>query len=286
MFLRRSLVVLLLLAVLAPVSAQKIFQRKRPEIIPTDGKVRRGGFYVAPGFTYTLTRFKDTEEELGAEPDTVYSAVYHPKGNIGLYLEAGYFHATRDPVILDYWDVGLAYKQFRGSEEFIGTFSYGDSIRSWEGNGSFNDRFITLHANANKFIRTSDYGFVQLTLGANADLGIGTSRKTSGLQIPERQVFPPDLVGQVHFKVGYGFKFTDRMLVIPALETPVFSIAPEDDGRIGALQWFSSNYRPLIFSVRFMFLRPPKGIDCPPPIKHNAFEKGRTKEYKPDNYHP
>ena len=75
-------------------------------------------------------------------------------------------------------------------------------------------------------------------------------------------------------------------LVIPAIETPVFSVVPEDDGRFGALPWFSSEYRPLILSVRFLFLRYPKGFACPPAIKHNEFEGGKGKQYKPDSYHP
>ncbi|HMC97115.1 MAG TPA: hypothetical protein VKG92_05665, partial [Flavobacteriales bacterium] len=74
---------------------------------------------------------------------------------------------------------------------------------------------------------------------------------------------------------------TGRMFMIPALETPVFSIVPEDQG-LGQLQWFSSAYRPIILSVRFMFLRARNGFDCPPPIKHNQYEK----VYKQDGYHP
>ncbi len=283
---RSILVLVVVLWAVAPASAQRIFERKRPEIFPTDGKMRRGGFYVAPGLTYTLTRTKDREQDLGPLADTVYSAIYRPKGSFGPYLEAGWFQAVRDPYIIDYWDVGLAYKQLSGKEEFVGTFSYGDSIRTWVGDGRFTDRHITLHANANKLIQTTDHGFVQLTLGANADYRLSTSRETSGLQIAEYQEFPPELIAQVHFKVGYGFKVNKRLMIIPALETPVFSAVPFDDGRFGAMQWFSSRYRPLIFSVRFLFLRYPKGYACPPAIKHNALEGGKVKQYKPDSYHP
>ena len=33
-------------------------------------------------------------------------------------------------------------------------------------------------------------------------------------------MFPPDLIAQAHFKVGYGFKLTGNLIMIPALETP------------------------------------------------------------------
>ncbi len=62
----------------------------------------------------------------------------------------------------------------------------------------------------------------------------------------------------------------------------VVSVAPEDERRFVALRWFSSDHRPLILSVRFLFLRARKGFDCPPPIKHN----GQMKTYKQDGYHP
>ena len=71
------------------------------------------------------------------------------------------------------------------------------------------------------------------------------------------------------------------MILIPAIETPVFSVLPGDEGRFGALQWFSSDYRPLILSVRFLFLRARKGWECPP-VKNNEFERHKVvnPEYK------
>ena len=60
---KRVLFALVLLSALLDASAQGLMQRKHPDIFPLDGKMRRGGFYFAPGVTYTLTRFKDTEED-------------------------------------------------------------------------------------------------------------------------------------------------------------------------------------------------------------------------------
>ncbi len=280
---RRLLLLLPLLLCLLPARGQRLYDRKRPEIIPTDGKMRRGGLYLAPGITYTLTRFNDDEETVFENADTSYKATYDPSGRIGLYIEAGWFHASRDPLIVDYWDFGLAYKQLKGSESFTGVFTRGDSSAVVQGEGSFSEQYLVAHVNANKFIQTGDYQFVQLSLGVNADYSLGSSREHSGDPVLNAHDFPPDLIGQLHFKAGYGFKVSQRLLIIPAIETPIFSVVPEDQG-FGQLQWFSSLYRPLIFSVRFLFLRYPKGFDCPPPIRHNEFE--RHKEYKPDSYHP
>ena len=276
------LLLILLLVLLAPeMMGQRLMQRKRPDLIPLDGQAKRIGWFVGPGITYTLPRFKNEEEEVYRNADTVYTATYDPNGRIGLYLEAGATWYTRDPLIVDYFDLGLAYKNLRGSEEYTGVLQHGDLTDSVEAEGTFAERFVTLSANANKFIQTADYQFVQLSLGANADYRIGSSYEHTGDPILNAHEFPPDLIAQLHFKLGYGFKLTGNLLLIPAIETPVFSFVPEDED-LGQLQWFSSQYRPLIFSVRFLFLRARNGFDCPPPIKH----KGEIKQYKQDGYHP
>jgi hypothetical protein len=284
----RTVLAVLLLALGGPdVAGQGLLDRKRPLIIPEEGKVRRGGFYFAPGVTYTLPRADEDEREMFRSNDTVYNATFDPDGRLGLYFEAGWYHATRDPVIIDYWDVGLAYKNLRGSEAFTGVLSQEAGIDSFAGEGTFAERYLTLHFNANKFIQTGDFQFIQLSLGANADYRLGSDYEHTGFPLLNAHSFPPDLLAQLHFKLGYGFKVSGRLILIPSVETPVFSIAPEDQENWGSLQWFSSVYRPLIFSVRFLWLRAPKGFDCPPPIRQPGEKgKGKRKQYKPDSYHP
>jgi hypothetical protein len=276
---------LFLLLLSTEAAAQRLMQRKRPDIIPLEGQAKRIGWFIAPGLSYTLPPFSDEEQERFRSGDTVHTATYDPKGRIGLYVEGGLTWFTRDPVVVDYFDAGLAYKNLRGSESFAGTLLRGDSAAATTGEGTFAERLLTFSVNANKFIQTADYQFVQLSLGANLDYRLGSDYEHTGDPLLNDHDFPPDLIGQLHFKVGYGFKLTGRLIVIPTIETPVFSVVPEDQG-FGRLQWFSSTYRPLLFSVRFLFLRARDGFDCPPPIKHNEFEKGRTKQYKPDSYHP
>ncbi|MBX2979916.1 MAG: hypothetical protein KF905_11520 [Flavobacteriales bacterium] len=277
----QSLIVLLAL----PTFGQGLMSRKRPDLIPLDGKARRMGFYLAPGLTYTLPRFKDEEEEVFRSGDTSYTALYDPNGRLGIYLEGGLSWYTRDPVVVDYFDVGLAYKNLRGREAFESTYVRADSTAPFAGEGAFAERLLTFHANANKFIQVADYQFIQLSLGANVDYRLGSSYEHTGDPILNGHSFPPDLITQAHFKLGYGFKVTGSMLIIPAVETPVFSFTPQDQG-FGQLQWFSSNYRPLIFSVRFLWLRARSGIDCPPPVRQPGEKRSKRKVYKPDSYHP
>lgn len=270
---KRALLPLLWLTPLLA-SAQGLMDRKHPDIFPLDGKMKRSGFFIGPGLTWTLAPFSDRDEEFRLGADTLIKARYTGKGALGLYLEAGWFIATRDPVVIDYWDFGLAYKQLKGSEESSGTLARGDSIGEWLGAGSFNDQHLTLAINANKLFQTTDYQFIQFSLGVNVDWRFGTGRDYVGPITPGAQAFPPEFIGQVHAKLGYGWKITQRMMIIPAIETPFFSVNPEDQG-LGRLQWFSTTYRPLIFSVRFLFLRHPNGWACPP-VKNNEFEKHKV----------
>ena len=281
--LRIALLILLSQATVLELLAQPM-SRRRPDLIPLNGQAKRIGWFVGPGITYTLPRFKNTEEEVFRNDSLRYLATYDPSGKVGLYLEAGATWYTRDPVIIDYLDLGVAYKNFRGAESYTGTLLRGDTVAPLVGEGYFAERLLTLAFNANKFFPTGDYQFVQLSLGANADLRLGSEYSHTGDAFLNKHAFPPDVIAQAHVKVGYGFKVTGRMLVIPAIETPFFSVVPQDQG-FGQLQWFSSRYRPLILSVRFLFLRARNGFDCPPPLKHNELERGR-KVYKPDSYHP
>jgi hypothetical protein len=270
---KRLLLLLSLLPTFVVLPAQGLMDRKHPDIFPLDGKMRRGGLYFAPGITYTLPG-KEQEQTTRIAPDTSFTGTFHPAGKIGLYLEAGWFLFTRDPVIMDYWDFGLAYKQFKGSEASQGTFAFGDSIGTAAGEGVFNDQHLTVHANANKFLQIADYQFIQFSLGVNVDWRFGESREYIGFTLPAAQAFPPTFIGQAHAKLGYGFKVSKRLLIIPAVETPFFSVVPTDEG-FGRLQWFNSPYRPLIFSIRFLFLRYPKGFACVP-VRNNEFEKHKV----------
>lgn len=278
---RRSLLTFLVLLCGLSAVAQGRYDRKRKDIIPLEGQAKRIGWFVAPGLTYTMPPFGNEEEVVFRTADSSYTTTYDPNGRLGFHFEGGLSWYTRDPVIVDYLDLGVAYKNLRGAESYAGTLQRGDTITPAEGEGAFAERLLSFSFNANKFIPTFDYQFVQLSLGANVDYRLGSDYAHTGDSLLNGHTFPPDLMTQLHFKLGYGFKLTGNLILIPTLETPIFSLEPEDEG-FGQLQWFSSRYRPLIFSVRFLFLRARDGFDCPPPIKH-GYEKSRTVDPKPPN---
>lgn len=278
---RSALLLLLALCGCLHAAAQGFSARKRSDIIPLEGQAKRIGWFIGPGLTYTLARFSNAQEVVLQRPDTTYTATYDPNGRFGFHLEAGASWYTRDPVLVDYLDLGIAYKNLRGAETVAGTLQRGDTATSLSGEGSFAERMLTLNFNANRFIHTRPYQFVQLSLGVNADYRLGGTYAHTADPVLNRHALPPSLWTQLHFKVGYGLKLTGHTIMIPALETPVFSLVPEDKG-LGRTQWFSSAYRPIILSLRFLFLRARDGWSCPP-VRNNDFERHKVvnPEYKP-----
>jgi len=70
-----------------------------------------------------------------------------------------------------------------------------------------------------------------------------------------------NLQGQLHAKVGFGFKPESGVMIIPSIETPILNIQPFEDGK-STLPYFNSRYRPIIISVRFLFFAQTKPEDC------------------------
>ena len=267
--------------------AQKIFERKRPAIFPLSGRYKLSGFHFAPGATYILTRFSDKEEELFNSGDSIYNATFSPEGGLGMYLEGGWFKVFKYGSIIRYMDVSIAYKQLKGKESYVGELTrIGEDppIQEFTGEGTFNEEFVTFNANVNNVLQLGDRTFLQNSLGINFDYLVSNSRSYSNEFGLNRQEFSQDPFLQIHYKLGFGWKISHKVIMIPSIETPILSVMEWDDGR-SDLQYFSSRYRPLIFSVRFILLRPAgKGMDCVP-VKIDK-KRRKSKEYKPDSYHP
>ncbi|MEM9024959.1 MAG: hypothetical protein AAGB22_14535, partial [Bacteroidota bacterium] len=104
--------------------------------------------------------------------------------------------------------------------------------------------------------------FLQNTVGVNVDYGLARSTNTGAAAAGADQEFPPSVVAQLHYRIGFGFKVNDRMMVIPGIETPILNVNPLEAK--STLEYFSSRYRPLIFYLRFMFFRPTKDPACEP----------------------
>ena len=227
---------------------QSLYRQKVGEVFPeNDFQYKMNGWCWAPGLTYMLSLPSKHTTSLG---DTL-NVELNPAGKIGIYLEGGRYRILQYSYLFKYLDYGLAYKWLRGAEKF--------SYAAESGSGKFNYHFLLAHFNLNNVINVTNTSFLQNTIGVNADYAVYSTYIKDGIF---DNTTPSKFVANFHYKLGYGFKVSDKLMIIPALETPVLNLYPFEFPK-STLPYHNSRYRPLIFSVRFLFLRP-TGVECPP----------------------
>ncbi len=278
----KKILVVIVLALLALSSAAQPIYSQRRALVPFDGRVKLSGWYIGPGLSYTFTRPFNTEEDIFKGNDTLYRATTDPSGRVGLYFEAGRYHIFRYGVLFNYIDYGLAFKQIRGRESYTGRVmaeSNSALLLRTEGEGTYSHSFVTAHLNFNNIIQLGDYSFLQSTLGLNLDYRVISGQSyshNSALGALHTPYNPSAFMAQLHFKLGFGYKLSDHLFVIPALETPILSFYEWENGR-SSYPMFGSRYRPVFLSLRFAWLRKPKN-DCPP-VYGNPDDKRKQQQY-------
>lgn len=267
---RKPLLILLTITLLpALASAQKLYERKIPDPFPTDGHKAMWGWHIAPGITYTATKSGTQETTLGPAETLVDKK---DKSRIGFYFEGGLFHIFPKGAWLTYMDYSLAWKWLRGADEFEGVNS------AVAGESSFSDHFLLGNFNLNKVTPIKEDIFIQNSLGVNLDWRFINGYEVSGNTYDPQE--PGNLVGQLHYKFGVGFKINENMMIIPSIETPILN-AYQWDSFKSTLPYGHSRFRPLILSVRFLILHDSNGLNCPPvyanpedQMKDDMFQNG------------
>ena len=264
-----------------PVFSQYTYQRKKPPLVVMDGHYKMGGWHFAPGMSYTFSRFKNSTETLYQGNDTLYEGMFDPGGRPGLYFEVGRYRLFKYGTLFNYMDYGLAFKQVGGKESFDGEIireSSSSLISEHSTSGAFKHSYITGNFNLNGVLQTADYNFIQWSLGLNADYRVIDRTTFSGSDAYMNQVNMGELVAQAHFKLGYGFKWSDKLFIIPTLETPIITFY-QWNGTRTVYPMFSSKYRPVFLTIRFAWLSKPNNKDCPTGIG-NPDDKRKQQEYQ------
>ena len=123
-------------------------------------------------------------------------------GKPGLFAEAGYFYSFTNPVLFHFAEFCLNYRQYRGGEDFSGTSDYeeGDSSgnvtttsQSMEQASSYSDNIVSLSIKLTNHKHFSRYGFVQNSIGINADYFFSPSRDAGPVFPGYNAVFPSEI---------------------------------------------------------------------------------------------
>ena len=223
------------------------YDRKNLPLVDFGGRYKMSGWMIEPGLTWDMCRFRNPEEQYNDQTIKV-----NPGGKLGAYLGVGRYNIFyKGGYIINYMDYSLAYKMLRGKEKITGAV---------EAEGKYSHNFLLGNFNINNIIQLSDRMFIQNSLGANIDWRFITRQEHSG---PNASTNPSAIVGNLHYKFGFGFKINQRFFVIPSVETPILNVYPFEKFKS---TWgiFNSRYRPLIFTVKLLWLRPVGKGDCPP----------------------
>jgi hypothetical protein len=254
MNIRRIIPFLFLVLFTVPAVGQYMTNRKNRALVDFK-QYKYGGWMTSPGLTYMYpSRVKyladSTEEPIKYRKDPN----VNPNGRIALYLEVGryqiFYNGGR---ILNYMDYSLAYKRLSGTEKYSSTERETKAI--------FKQNFLLANFNVNNIIQLTDYTFIQNSIGVNFDWKFSEKHETN--DSPYAVNNSGTFVLSLHYKLGYGVKITDQLFIIPTLETPILNGLKWENGK-STYGIFSSRYRPIIFSVRFAWLRIPSRGDCPP----------------------
>ena len=234
---RNSLILILIFIVAVGKAQMKMYQRKNIPLVDFNGTYQLQNFYLSPGLTYMMPYeipniISNSNIEVNA------------KARLAYIIEAGAYRIfEKGGNIFNYLDYGFSYKKLSGSE----TIDESKSI--------FKQRFLGGSFNLNNIWQISDKKFIQTSLGSNIDFKL----------FEEDNPLPNNtdrLTIAFHLKVGYGFKVKKTLFVIPTMESPFLTLKKWEQGK-STYGIFNSRYRPLIFKVRFIWLKKLGKGKCP-----------------------
>ena len=234
---RNSLILILIFTVAVGKTQMKMYQRKNIPLVDFNGTYQLQNFYLSPGLTYMMPYeipniISNSNSEVNA------------KARLAYIIEAGAYRIfEKGGNIFNYLDYGFSYKKLSGSE----TIDESKSI--------FKQRFLGGSFNLNNIWQISDKKFIQTSLGSNIDFKLFEE----GTPLPNNT---DRLTIAFHLKVGYGFKVKKTLFVIPTMESPFLTLKKWEQGK-STYGIFNSRYRPLIFKVRFIWLKKLGKGKCP-----------------------
>lgn len=238
------------------VVAQAQYKRQMTPVFVQGTAYKNTGWFIAPGITYMLPVNRKESltgyYENGDALDTLYSGDFTRAGKIGAYLEAGRHKFFTDRVLLDHMDFGVHYKMLRGRDRFDGAVYSPAGVAPVQSNSVFSDHFVGAFINFSNIIQLTDHFWLQNSLGANAEYAL-ISRRNDGSFYGAEWQDPGKIVGQLHYKLSFGWKPEPGMYIVPSIETPILGVYPWYDLK-STLPYYTGKYRPIIFSIRIQWL--------------------------------
>jgi hypothetical protein len=242
--------------------------------------VTKNGYHFAFGPTYMLsskTIYGELLENSGIRGDFE----INPAGKTGAFAEFGFLQFPTwkgTPIkflkksrVMDYMEFAVGFRQLAGSEKTTINYRNIDNTISstQESIGNFRNGHVYLRASLHSLIFvgkkkidvTRKY-FIDQSIGLNFDYNLfpGDTIYPSNLSsnIVKRDFYNPSVL-QFHYSLSYGIRLNRAWMVLPGVSLPLLGIY-EWSGFGSKISWFSSQYRPIQFQIKFikLFERAPK----------------------------
>jgi len=243
--------------------------------------VTKNGYHFAFGSTYMLS--SKTIHGFLSENNGARGEYYlNPDGKFGLFAEFGFLQFPTwkgTPIkflkksrIMDYMEFAVGFRQLAGSEKTTINYRNIDNsiASSQESIGNFRNGHVYLRASLHSLIfvgkkkidKTRKY-FIDQSIGLNYDYNLfpGDSTYLDNFILNTsivRKFYNPS-VFQFHYSLAYGIRLNRAWMLIPGVSLPLLGIY-EWNGFGAKMNWFSSQYRPIQFQIKFikLFERAPK----------------------------
>ena len=173
---------------------------------------------------------------------------------------------------MDYMEFAVGFRQLAGSEKTTINYRNIDNTlaSSQESIGNFRNGHVYLRASLHSLIfvgkkkidKTRKY-FIDQSIGLNYDYNLfpGDTTYPDNFILntsTERKFYNPSVL-QFHYSLSYGIRLNRAWMLIPGVSLPLLGIY-EWNGFGSKMSWFSSQYRPIQFQIKFikLFERAPK----------------------------
>lgn len=247
--------------------------------------ITKNGLQISFGPNYTLTRNRITEVPGVDASNRDYTSYIDPSGRFGGFIDIGMAHYRLKPS--KFWssrkkdkdkrdlvgsnlihriDWGLGFAYIGGKEytrvdhdDAVGNFAYSE-----EGEGKFYNGYLYGRVTADRFTKISDNWHLETGLGLNFNYCVLEGSRDYSGPVYVEQKFQKNFLTQLHGHLGFNYKIRRGDYLIFGFYLPIIGIY-EFNKLKPTIQWYSSNYYPASFQIKWIhhFTKKSKGCNTP-----------------------
>ena len=232
-------------------------------------EMRNFGLQITVGPNYTFTRLKNPLQESSADAATRYNYTLDPSGRFGGFIGIGMVHyRMKKPSflkknIIHYIDWGLGFDLIGGKQKT--TINYldagGTTVGTADGDAAFYNGYAYGRLTAHRLLKLSSKVHLDYGLGFNLNYAVMKDSDQDPVYIADNERFQKDFLAQIHAQLGVNIRISRGDYLVPGIWAPVIGAYEWNSAR-PTIQWFSSNYWPVHFQVKWLHSFTKKSSGC------------------------